>query len=113
MIDWMLLGLLSAVLVAEVLDALALQGLVRRCRRLPPRAVREPGFVRWCAEGFDHSRRLTGWLRTGCVVLALAGLAGAMSLPLVAASSVLALGAHYESRWSVSLRRRFLRVVVR
>lgn len=110
MIDWMLLGVLGAVLVAEVLDALALHGLVRGCRALPA-GTAPVAVAHEVAEGFDHSRRLTGWLRTACLVLAGCCLVGAAQPLLVVASLVLAAGAHCESGFSAALGRQFVDAV--
>lgn len=110
MINWIIAGALAAVLMAELVDAWALRQLARRCLGIKPKSYAEVRLVRWYAEGFDHSISVTGWLRASSLVLtAIAALCGAHPL-VIAASLLLAIGAHGERHFSTSLRRRFMQV---
>lgn len=107
MINWIIAGALLAVLLAELADAWALRQLTRRCLDVRPRSRAELRLVRWYAEGFDHSIAVTSWLAVGSLALTvIAALCGAHPL-VIAASLLLALGAHGERRFSANLRRRF------
>jgi len=108
MMDWIIAGALTAVLLAELADAWALHSLARRCIGIQPRTQAEIRLVRWYAEGFDHSIALTAWLRGGSLALTLlAVISGAHPL-VILASLVLAVAAHGERRFSERLRRRFI-----
>ena len=108
MVDWIIAGALTAVLLAEVADAWALRQLALRCMGIQPRTRDEQRLVRWYAEGFDHSIAVTSWLGYGCITLTIvAALCGA-SLPVIAAGAMLSVGALGERRFSAILRRRFL-----
>lgn len=110
MIDWIIAGALTAVLLAELLDAWALRQLARRCLGIQPKSHAEVRLVRWYAEGFDHSISVTGWLRASSLLLTvIAALCGAHPL-MIAASLLLAIAAHGERHFSASLRRRFMQV---
>ena len=110
MIDWILIGALAAVLMAELADAWALRQLARRCLGIQAKSSAEVRLVRWYAEGFGHSVSITSWLRASCLALTLiAALCGAHPL-VIAASLLLAVAAHGERSFSESLRRRFMRV---
>jgi hypothetical protein len=108
MVDWIIAGALSAVLLAEVADAWALRQLALRCIGIQPRTREEQRLVRWYAEGFDHSIAVTSWLAYGCITLTVvAALCGA-SPAVIAAGAVLSAGAMGERHFSAMLRRRFL-----
>lgn len=108
MIDWIIAGALTAVLLAEVVDAWALRQLTARCRGIEPRTRDEQRLVRWYAEGFDHSIAVTSWLAYGCIALtAIASLAGAQPAVL-AVGALLSFGAMAECHLGTRLRRRFL-----
>lgn len=109
MVDWILAGVLAAVLAAEVVDAWALHQLVRRCAGIQPKTNAERRLVLWYAEGFDHSRLLTGWLRAASIALTILCVAMAVHPVLVLGSLLLAVGAHCERCASTNLRRRFFR----
>jgi hypothetical protein len=109
MIDWILAGVLAAVLAAEVVDAWALHHLVRRCAGIQPKTNAERRLVLWYAEGFDHSRLLTGWLRAASIALTILCMVMAVHPILVLGSLLLAVGAHCERCASANLRRRFFR----
>jgi hypothetical protein len=107
-IDWIIAGALTAVLLAEVADAWALRQLALRCTGIRPRTRDEQRLVRWYAEGFEHSIAVTSWLGYGCIALTVvAALAGAHPA-VIGAGAVLAAGALGERRFSAVLRRRFL-----
>jgi len=107
-IDWIIAGALTAVLLAEVVDAWALRQLTARCLRIEPRTREEQRLVRWYAEGFDHSIAVTSWLAYGCIALtAVASLAGAQPAVL-AVGALLSVAAMAESHLGTRLRRRFL-----
>lgn len=108
MLDWMLVGLLAAVLMAEVMDALALRQLVRYCLYAQPQSPEEKRLVRWYAEGFDHARAISSWLTGASLVLAAGAFALGANPALVIAAVLLAAIAHCERRISMRLRRRFL-----
>lgn len=108
MIDWIIAGALTAVLLAELADAWALHTLARRCIGIHPRTQAEVRLVRWYAEGFDHSIALTAWLRGGSLVLTLLAAIGGAHPLVIGVSLLLAVGAHGERRFSERLRRRFL-----
>lgn len=108
MVDWIIAGALTAVLLAEMVDAWALRQLTCRCIGIEPRTREEQRLVRWYAEGFDHSIAVTSWLGYGCIALtALASLCGAQPA-VVAAGVVLSAVAMAESHLGTRLRRRFL-----
>ena len=110
MVDWIIAGALTAVLLAEVADAWALRQLALRCIGIQPRTRDEQRLVRWYAEGFDHSIALTSWLGCGCIALTgVAALCGAQPV-VIAAGALLSAGALGERRFSAILRRRFLQV---
>lgn len=108
MINWIIAGALTAVLLAEVADAWALRQLALRCIGIQPRTRDEQRLVRWYAEGFDHSIAVTSWLGYGCMALTVvAALCGAHPA-VIAAGVLLSAGAMGERRFSAKLRRRFL-----
>lgn len=107
--DWILGGVLGAVLAAELVDAWALHHLARTCVGIRARSASERRLVQWYAEGFDHSRIVTSWLRAMCLGLTLVCLAMAVHPILAVASLGLAIVAHCERSFSVNLRRRFFR----
>lgn len=111
MIDWIVAGALTAVLLAEVADALALRQLASRCMGIQPRTRDEQRLVRWYAEGFDHSIAVTSWLGYGCIALTIVAALGGASAMVIAAGAVLSAGALGERRFSAVLRRRFLQRV--
>lgn len=112
MIDWILAGVLSAVLMAEIADAWVLRQLEQRCTGICVRSHGEQRLVRWYAEGFDHSTVLASWLRGSSLALtACAVLLGAHPL-VIGASLLLAAGAHGERYFSQRLRERFMRAAV-
>jgi hypothetical protein len=107
-VDWIIAGALTAVLLAEVADAWALRQLALRCMGIRPRTREEQRLMRWYAEGFDHSIAVTSWLGYGCIALtAIAALCGAHPA-VIAAAALLSAGALGERRFSAVLRRRFL-----
>ncbi len=107
MINWVIAGALLAVLLAELADAWALRQLTRQCLGVRSRSRADLRLVRWYAEGFDHSIAVTSWLAVGSLVLtAIAAICGAHPL-VIAASLMLAIGAHGERRLGATLRRRF------
>lgn len=108
MIDWIVAGALTAVLLAEVADAWALRQLARRCTGLRPRTRDEQRLVRWYAEGFDHSIAITSWLGYACIALTTVAALGGAHPGVVAAGALLSAGALSERRLSAVLRRRFL-----
>lgn len=108
MIDWMMAGALGAILLAELVDAWVLRELARRCSALPGRTPDRARRVREYAEGFDHSRAVTGWLRTGSLVLAALSVGLGAHAWVIAGAVALAIAAHGECRFSVELRRRYL-----
>lgn len=109
MIDWIMAGVLAAVLLAEIADAWALRQLAQRCTGIRVRSRGEERLMRWYAEGFDHSTTIASWLRAGSLALTVcAVLLGAHPLVIVA-SALLAVGAHGERCFSRRLRRRFMR----
>ncbi|MGQ0619072.1 MAG: hypothetical protein ACT4QA_04000 [Panacagrimonas sp.] len=110
MMDWILAGALAAVLMAEVVDAWALHHLAKRCLGIHPTSVDEARLVRWYAEGFDHSKAITSWLRVTCLALTLISVCVAAHTLVISGSILLALVAHWETRFSTELRRRFYRV---
>lgn len=110
MINWIITGALAAVLLAELADAWALRQLARRCLGIQAKSSAEIRLVRWYAEGFDHSVSITGWLRASCLALTLVAVLGGAHPVVIAASLLLAIGAHGERYFSESLRRRFMRV---
>lgn len=108
MIDWIIIGALVAILLAELVDAWALHRLARHCLGLRATTPTQARLVRWYAEGFEHSRAVASWLGAICVALTvLAVLCGAHPL-VIAASLLLAVGAHGERHFSARLRRRCL-----
>ena len=110
MISWILGGALSAVLLAEIVDAVAVHRLARRCAGLHASGKGDARLIHWYAEGFGHSELMALWLRGATLVLmALAILCSAHPIVIVA-SAVLALAAHGERHISAVLRRRFQRV---
>ncbi|MGQ0503192.1 MAG: hypothetical protein ACT4P0_11400 [Panacagrimonas sp.] len=109
MVNWMIAGALAAVLIAELADVWAISHLVRRCRNIHPSNEGEMRTVRWYAEGFDHSRAISEWLRASCVALAVLSLLFGAHPLVILASLLLAVAAHGECRFSVLMRRRFFR----
>lgn len=109
MINWILAGVLAAVLAAELMDAWALHHLTRRCLGLNAKSNDERRLVRWYAEGFEHSRAIASWLRAGCLLLTVLSVALGAHMLLIAASLALTVVAHGEREVSVSLRRRCCR----
>ncbi len=108
MINWIIAGALTAVLLAELVDAWALRQLTVQCLGIRPRSRADLQKIRWYAEGFDHSIAVTSWLFGGSLALtAVAVLCGAHPV-VIAACVVLTLGAHGERRFSAHLRRRAL-----
>lgn len=110
MMDWILAGALTAVLMAEAVDAWALHHLARRCIGIRPTSIAEARLVRWYAEGFDHSKAVAAWLRIACLALTVTSVCVSAHPVLIVASLILALVAHGETRFSTELRRRFYRV---
>lgn len=109
MIDWMLAGVLMAVLMAELVDAWALRHLTGRCLAIHPRSPAERRVVRWYAEGFDHSRAVASWLTVACLILTVVALGAAVHPLLTVSALVLAACAHGERCLSIALKRRFRR----
>lgn len=109
MADWIIAGALAAVLMAEVADAWAVHRLARCCLGIRARSRTEARLVRWYAEGFDHSIAIASWLRAGSLILTLCAVACAAHPLVIAASVLLAIGAHGERWASARLRRRFMR----
>jgi hypothetical protein len=110
-IDWIVAGALTAVLLAEVADAWALRQLALRCIGIQPRTRDEQRLVRWYAEGFDHSIAVTSWLGYGCIALTIVAAFGGASPMVILAGALLSAGALGERRFSAVLRRRFLQRV--
>ena len=110
MINWIIAGALSAVLMAELVDAWALHRLARRCLGARPGTAAEARVVRWYAEGFQHSAAIAGWLRAGSLGLTLLSVVCAAHPLVILASVLLAAGAHGERCFSANLQRRFQRV---
>lgn len=110
MMDWILAGVLTAVLMAEAVDAWALHHLARRCLGMRPTCAAEARIVRWYAEGFDHSKAIASWLRIACLALTVIAVCVAAHPVVIVASLILALVAHGETRFSTELRRRFHRI---
>ncbi len=107
-VDWIIAGALTAVLLAEVADAWALRQLTRRCTGIRARTRDEQRLVRWYAEGFDHSIAVTSWLGYSCIALTLVAVLCGAHPAVIAASALLSMGAMGERRFSAVLRRRFL-----
>lgn len=112
MIDWMLAGVLTAVLMAEVVDALALRQLARQCLVMKPSSPEERRLLRWYAQGFDDSRAITAWLTGASLLLALIALSLSAHPALIGGALLLAACAHGEGRLSAALRRRFYRAQI-
>jgi hypothetical protein len=109
MMDWIIAGALTAILMAEVADAWALHQLARRCMGIRPRSRSEERLVRWYAEGFDHSIAIASWLRGGSLAMTLCAVVCNAHPVVIVASLLLAIGAHGERQFSSRLRRRFMR----
>lgn len=107
MMSWIIAGALSAVLLAEIFDAIVVHRLARRCSGLSKQRDQDPRLVHWYAEGFGHSETIAGWLQVGTLILMLLAIFSAAHPAVVLASAALALIAHCEQRFSASLRRRF------
>ncbi|MGB0955204.1 MAG: hypothetical protein ACPGZP_04295 [Panacagrimonas sp.] len=110
MIDWILMGVLAAVLTAEMIDAWALHRLTRFCTAVHPSCEQQRRLVRWYAEGFDHSGAVAGWLTFASLLLTALTLVAQAHSMLIAGAAVLALVADGERRLSAELRRRFFRM---
>lgn len=110
MMDWILAGALAAVLMAEVIDAWALHHLARRCLEIKPTSAAEVRLVCWYAEGFDHSKAISSWLRITCLALTAISVCVSAHPLVIAASVALALIAHGETHFSAELGRRFYRI---
>lgn len=109
MVDWIIAGALTAVLLAEMADAWALRLLARRCGSIQPRTRADVRLVHWYAEGFEHSMALTSWLGFAGLALTLIAASCGAHPAVTAASLLLTLGALGERRFSDHLRRRFLK----
>lgn len=110
MMNWIIAGALSAVLLAEIFDAVIVHRLARRCAGLSAAKSRDVRLVHWYAEGFEHSETITGWLRAGTLMLMILAFLCAAHPAVIIASAVLALIAHGEQRLSGTLRKRFKRI---
>jgi hypothetical protein len=111
MINWMLAGVLAAVLSAELLDAWALRRLARQCQDIHPNSPEERRLVRWYAQGFGDACVLAGWLSAASLALAAVSLLARAHPGLIAAATLLAAGAYYERCMGANLLRRFRRAV--
>jgi hypothetical protein len=74
MINLMMAAALTTVVVIEVIGALILRGLERRCRQIERRRQIDGDLVRWYARGFKRPTELAGWLMCFSLTLAVAAL---------------------------------------
>lgn len=110
MVNWLLVIVLSAVIMAEVMDALAMRRLFSKCQSVGREQAGNVGLQRWYAQGFQHSVMLTGWLAIASAALGLLAFFLQAHPMLIVACVVLALVAHVQRYLSVILRRKFVRV---
>lgn len=110
MMNWIIAGALTAVLLAEIADGLALRQLLIRCRAIHPASRSDIRLIRWYAQGFGHSRSLTTWLRHGSLALLLISILVGAHPVTIACSLIVTAVAHGEARLSAMLERRYMDV---
>jgi hypothetical protein len=76
MVNLLMVTALATVVVGELLGALALRRLERRCRQVEQRQRIDGDLVRWYARGFERPAEFAGWLMRFSLILAVAGVFG-------------------------------------